>query len=636
LWRSWGIEPAAVLGHSVGEYVAACVAGVFSLEEGLRLIAERARLMQALPQSGAMAAVFAEEEVVRGAIAPFAGRVSVAALNGPEHVVISGEGAAVQRILEELSARGIHTRPLPVSHAFHSPLVEPIQAPFAEAAASTRFALPRIPLVTNLTGRPAGAEIATPEYWTEHATAPVAFAAGIQSLRQSGCQVFVEAGPGSTLIRMGRRCIEEGLWLSSLGPSEDDWSQMLDSLAALYTAGARPDWEGFDRDFSHQKVVLPTYPFQGERYWPAEIRGEARADRRADTEPDEAADWLYQLRWQAAPRASQADASGSADPGHWLILADRGGRGAALAKRLEAQGESCTLVLARDGEAPRSAGGRHAEPTDPAALRTLVEEAAGVERPLRGIVHLWGLDLAPVVDDEIGLLGRAQSLGSTSALHLVQALASGIGRATGAPPRLWLVTRGAQAAGPEAIPLEGAAQASLWGLGKTIALEHPELWGGLIDLDPKASAAEEESAVLLAEIHRPDGEREIAFRRGERLAARVVPAGENFLPPHSYRPRADGAYLITGGLGGLGLEVARWLAGRGARRLILLGRTPLPPRAAWKQVTDGSLAAKIDAIRQLEALGASVHAAAVDVSDEAELRAFLTSYEEEAWPPIRG
>ncbi len=637
LWRSWGIEPTLVTGHSVGEYVAACVAGVFRLEDGLRLIAARGRLMQSLPEGGSMAAVFADERRVAAAIAPHAGCVSVAAINGPENVVISGEGAAVRSILSRLQEEGIRSRPITVSHAFHSTLMEPMLEAFAEAAASVEFSPPRIGLVSNLSGRLAGEEIARAAYWREHVRAPVRFADALATLRAEGCTAFLEIGPSPTLLGLARRCLAgdgETLHLPSLRPGRGDSRQMLDSLAALYTAGAGPNWSTFHEGRTRGRVVLPTYPFQGERYWPATSRGEwVRVGEEEGSEPSVPADWLYQLHWRTAPRAPLRETEGAAEPGHWLILADRGGCGAALARSLEAQGDGCTLVLPGEGRPSGSSRERHVDPADATALRTLVVEATAGERPLRGVLHLWSLDIPP----EAGLdaLARAQALGSAAVLPLAQGLASGASRAAGLP-RLWVITRGAQAAGPGPTPAGGALQAPLWGLGKTISLEHPEFWGGLVDLDPEGSPVEEESANLLAEIRRADGEQEIAFRRGERQVARVVPAREGVVPPHGYRPRPDGAYLVTGGLGGLGLEVARWLAGQGARRLILLGRTPLPPRAAWRQVPAGPLAGQIQAILELEALGTSVHTAAVDVGDEARLRAFLTTYADEGWPPIRG
>jgi acyl transferase domain-containing protein/acyl-CoA synthetase (AMP-forming)/AMP-acid ligase II/acyl carrier protein/SAM-dependent methyltransferase len=268
LWQSWGIQPDALLGHSLGEYVAACVAGVFSLEDGLRLVAERARLMQALPRDGAMAAVFADEASVRPFLAGHAHEVAVAAENGPEHVVVSGRTEALAAILGRLHAEGFKTQALNTSHAFHSPLMEAMLAKFSRAAQGIAYAGPTIPLVTNLTGEWADEDVATPEYWRRHIRQPVKFMAGMHSLNRQGVEIFIEIGPKPTLLGMGAHCLPlgQGIWLASLRQGAADWATLLDSLARLAVAGP-VDWAGFDRDYRRRRLPLPTYPFQRRRHW---------------------------------------------------------------------------------------------------------------------------------------------------------------------------------------------------------------------------------------------------------------------------------------------------------------------------------------------------------------------------------
>ena len=274
LWQSWGIEPVAVMGHSVGEYVAACVAGIFSLEDGLALTATRGRLMSALPPGGQMAAVFADEPTVTLALRPFQEQVAIAALNGPGNTVISGAGTAVQSILNDLHGKGIKSHPLAVSHAFHSPLVDPILGEFACAAQKVSYQAPRIQFISNLTGNPAlGSEAAHADYWVRHVRQPVRFGEGMHSLYELKNEVFLEVGPTPTLIAMGQRCLPEGegLWLPSLRKGYSDWQTLLTSLASLYCYGARVDWKKFDQEYSSQglrrRLALPTYPFQHKRYW---------------------------------------------------------------------------------------------------------------------------------------------------------------------------------------------------------------------------------------------------------------------------------------------------------------------------------------------------------------------------------
>jgi hybrid polyketide synthase/nonribosomal peptide synthetase FtdB len=288
-WRAWGIIPSAVLGHSVGEYVAACVAGVWRIEDALALVATRGRLMQALP-AGAMAAVFADEATVSAAVRSAGGRLAIAAVNAPDNVVVSGEAGALDTLVARLAAGGIQARRLTVSHAFHSPLMDPVLDEFTAAVARTDRVTPRIGLVSNLTGRLASAqELASPGYWRRHLREPVLFAAGMETLRAQGIDAFVEIGPSPALLGLGRRNLGDaaGAWVSSLRPGRADWEQMLEGLANLYGVGVDVDWGAFDQPYRRRRVPVPTYPFQRERYW-VEARSIAtipEAQRRPDDHP---------------------------------------------------------------------------------------------------------------------------------------------------------------------------------------------------------------------------------------------------------------------------------------------------------------------------------------------------------------
>ncbi|MFN6465924.1 MAG: beta-ketoacyl synthase N-terminal-like domain-containing protein [Nostoc sp. DedVER02] len=269
LWQSWGIQPDVVMGHSVGEYVAACVAGVFSLEDGLKLIAHRGRLMQALPKNGKMLSVLADEATVTRAIKSSGTEVAFAAFNGSESLVISGEQTQVDVVKASLDSKGIKTKELNVSHAFHSPLMEPMLAEFETIAKQVTYHSPAIPLISNVTGHKADESITQAQYWLRHIQEPVKFAHSLKTLDELGYQVFVEIGPKPILLGMGRQCLttDEAVWLPSLREGVDDWQQILDSLAQLYVQGIPVDWSGFDREYIRRKVVLPTYPFQRQRYW---------------------------------------------------------------------------------------------------------------------------------------------------------------------------------------------------------------------------------------------------------------------------------------------------------------------------------------------------------------------------------
>jgi len=272
-WMAWGVRPDRVLGHSVGEYAAACVAGVFSLEDGLLLISERARLMQSLPDGGAMAALSASLAQAQALLAGADPRLAIAAINGPHATVLSGPTAALDELLLRAAALGLRARRLQVSHAFHSPLMDPICARFAEVVAGIELRPPTIPLISNLDGREVGDEVTRPGYWVEHLRRPVAFARGITSLAAAGVDTFLEIGPQPTLVALGRACVPEaspaarGRWLASLRPGRSDGEQMFETLAELWTAGVEVDLRALDAGRDRRPVAAPTYPFQRRALW---------------------------------------------------------------------------------------------------------------------------------------------------------------------------------------------------------------------------------------------------------------------------------------------------------------------------------------------------------------------------------
>ncbi|PPS43906.1 type I polyketide synthase [Chroococcidiopsis sp. TS-821] len=664
LWESWGVKPDAVMGHSVGEYAAACAAGVFSLEDGLRLIAERARLMQALPENGAMVAVLTDEARVASAIQPYE-RVAIAAINGPQNIVISGDCQAVEAVINNLHADGIKTKKLQVSHAFHSPLMEPMLGEFEQVAQSISYSPPKIPLISNLTGQAITTDIATPEYWCHHVRQPVKFAASMQALGQQGYKLFVEIGPKPILVGMGRYCLTENeiAWLPSLRSGHEDWQQILDSLATLYVSGIPVDWQSFDRDYPRRRqVALPTYPFQRQRYWlRSQQNGQAKTaplspnvqtttiidllhqgdtqqlaqyiETAAELSPEDVKllpkllsvlvkqhqqqltatflqDWLYEVTWQPKPR--QGTDIRLQEPSSWLIFADRMGVGQALANLLEERGQNCLLVYAGDTYQAKEPGTWSLNPSNPADFERLFQEVvATTNPPLKKIVHLWSLD-AELLVLTVPSLEEIQVLGCGSTLHLVQTLAK---RYQQASPHLWLVTR-------KAVQLSssqpGVAQASLWGLGKVIALEHPKLWGGLLDL--AGDAPQDEAIHLLTEIVDSQGEEQVAFREGQRYVARLV---RSEVPPNKIASfDANSTYLITGGLGALGIKVAQWMVAQGARCLLLTGRRE--PSMEVQQ-----------AIAQMETQGAEIVVAQADVAEWQDMvRVF--EHIETAMPPLRG
>ena len=269
LWQSWGIIPDVLLGHSVGEYVAACVAGIFGLEDGLSLIAARARLMQGLPEGGSMVSVLATENQVLTALTGFEEEVSVAGLNASDSLVVSGESRSVNEVVSRLSRDGIESQALRVSHAFHSPMMEPMLDDFARIASTVSYDSPEICLISNRTGREIGPDQINASYWVSHVRETVRFHEGLTQAINLGCNVFIETGPDPVLCGLGRRSFQDRSlsWLPSLKKGRADWQSLSESVARFFVLGGDVDWTAYEKPFAGRRVPLPNYPFQRERFW---------------------------------------------------------------------------------------------------------------------------------------------------------------------------------------------------------------------------------------------------------------------------------------------------------------------------------------------------------------------------------
>jgi acyl transferase domain-containing protein/acyl carrier protein len=859
LWLSWGIVPSVVMGIDIGEYVAACIAGVFSLEDGIKLVAEHTRLDQSMSHGGAM------------------------------------RTASANPILES----------------------------FEKATSEVKYSAPRISFVCSANGRLAmDGEVTHASYWRRSVPESVQFHGAIQTLLRQGYKLFVEIGPSSILSDMGEECAgeEKVIWLPSLRKGRDDWSQILESLGALYAHGVEVDWEGLDRGHPRQKVILPTYPFQRERYWIAETipsqpkigappavwgqplhpllgcrlrtalkeilfesrislnsapllndhriygkvvvpgsfhvslmlsaakevfggepyvlqdvsfpqpivlqedesrivqiilspgdsgqfsfeifsfadsakeekewtlhasgkissnithptalrslpilveelqsrcqenssygevfyqkvrvaglqlgpsfqwigkvwegKGETlgcmqqpaaihdvtlfqvhpglidscfqligaalpaglidetvyvpvgfhtsrfnsssdsslwchvrlrpvgelnreviradfhlfsenrktvaviedvyfkRAPREALLRPvsDQLRDRLYAIEWKPLLRMANEPLQQPEpynQPGKWLIFADRQGKGVTLARQLEGRGETCSLIFQKNSHPIVRDDYYEVDPMDPEDIYRIIGEILGNDwSSCRGIVHLWSLNSISSEPLTVSSLNSAQIIGCKVVLSLVQWLAANVRSIS---PRLWIVTRGAQAVKGELVPVS-VAQSPLWGLGRVIALEHPGLWGGLVDLDP--SGSEDDLSMLAEEIFKPVMEDHLAFRQGQRYVARLVHHEVQNIPVGPLTLTPEGTYLITGGLGALGIEAGRRMAERGARNLVLVGRSSTSRNA--KEVID-----------QMVNSGVRVEVINGDVSQEEEVTRILAQIHQ-SMPPLRG
>ncbi|HJV64063.1 MAG TPA: type I polyketide synthase [Albitalea sp.] len=277
LWASWGVVPDLLMGHSVGEYAAACFAGVFSLADGLKLVAARGQLMDSLTPPGKMSAVLASAAELAPYLRAFAGQVELAGDNGPRSVAISGDSAAIDELVRQLERDGLATRALAVSRAFHSPLMEPMLQAFRAVAASVHYEAPRLPVVSNLSARAETTRLAEPDYWVEHVRRAVRSREGMQALCSDGVDTFVEVGPGRVLTGLAKACcagaagVSAMRWLHSIDAQHDERASLFAALAGVHGTGRHVDWAGFEASKAspepHRRIALPPYPLDPASYW---------------------------------------------------------------------------------------------------------------------------------------------------------------------------------------------------------------------------------------------------------------------------------------------------------------------------------------------------------------------------------
>ncbi|MET9498164.1 SDR family NAD(P)-dependent oxidoreductase [Streptomyces sp. NPDC006552] len=682
LATSWGVRADVLGGHSIGELTAAHAAGVFDLADACALVAARGRLMQNLPEGGAMAALEATEEEVLPLLDGRADRVAIAAVNGPVSVVVSGQAADVDAIAAEFAGRGRKTRRLRVSHAFHSPLMDAMLDDFRAVASRVRYDAPTVPVVSNLTGALAtGDDLVTPDYWVRHVRQAVRFADGVGALEAAGVTGYLELGPDATLTTLVQDGVSDTAAVTAvslLRRGRPEERTALLAAAALHVNG-RAGVPATPLDTGARTVPLPTYAFQRERFWleasaapaasgedsafwdlveaadPAALAERLRVDtdaplsavlpalaawRDEDRKQEETRRWEHRVVWRPAPETGAATLTGT-----WLVPVPGRLAGTPWARSvtdaLTAHGAhvrvlpvdcattdrtSLTRALSglreeSDGAAPGRAGittalsgaGQDGSGADPAEARNGRLEGDSAAAADRGGLHrgtdaadlptardgrrqdrdsapadhsdptvaLTGprQDPAPAWNGVLSLLGadteplpghEAVPAGLAATTALLQALADG---AAGADPvRLWALTAGATGVlGTEAPAVP--EQAAVWGLGRTAALEHPQLWGGLVDLPAGTDAAVPADVArrLVAALTDTSGEDQVAVRGAGTFLRRLehAPAG----PSEAAEPDWTGTVLLTGATGALGLRTASWLAAQGAARIVAVSRS---------------------------------------------------------------
>jgi acyl transferase domain-containing protein/NADPH:quinone reductase-like Zn-dependent oxidoreductase/acyl carrier protein len=644
LWQSWGFEPDVVIGHSVGQYTAACVAGVFSLEDGALLLAERGRLFGSLPAGGRMAAVFAAAERVESLTDEFPS-LSVAAYNGA-NTVLSGPGQDLEQAVAGLEADGVRCDWLDTSHAFHSALLDPVLDEFESYADRFEFRSPQRTLVCNRTGAALGRSAKLDgAYWRRHARQPVEFAKSVRTLADLRCTMLLEIGPQPVLTAAAMRAWPDPATapraIASLRKNIADHRQIAEALANAYIAGHRPDFGALQQGPA-RKVDLPTYPFQHRQYWFREQRvAPTRTSNQTDAARTEAVRLLEDGQFeelaalldggsgnqqtvdvlkQLAAQHNQQRKAQSITDSRYEIRWEKSGAGVSGAKAGEG---SAWLLISDDAEAVRplvdvlaARGHRHrilGLPVSDADQERLAAElrAAVADEPTTRILHLAALDSDTAPSTQSLLRMQHRVLSGTRRLFCAAAAAE-----LRAP--IWLITRGAQCVtGADAV---SPAQSCLWGFGRAASLEHPRLWGGLADLSK--GDADEWSRLIDQLVAAPAGEDQIALRDQAVYVPRLTRrAGQPTATPPALRD--DATYLVTGGLGAIGLEVAGYLAAHGARHLVLTSRRA--PSDAAQQ--------RIDAIR--EQSGCEVRVVAADVANPHDVARLLATVEAEL-PPLAG
>ena len=648
-WMQWGVAPSAMLGHSLGEWVAACLADVVTLEQALELVALRGRLMAEMAPGAMLAAALPESLAAEYLSAD----LSLAAVNAPGACVLSGPSDAVQEVEAALGGRGIHTQRLATSHAFHSAMMDRAMARFADHIAD-RVTLrpPGIPFISNVTGTWIEPRAALdPEYWGRQMRETVRFADGVEELCRAPNAVLLEVGPGHTVGRLARQHPaldgrQHVLSTLDSSPGGDALAAMMSALGDLWLHGVEPDWQGFHAFEQRRRVALPTYPFERQRYW---IEAPSIAEYEGDDgfglaggEPDTAgaetnaadpAGWFYYPSWRPAPPDSPA-VTDEAQPSRWLVFGSDVEIAPEVCRVLSDAGHQ--LVGVRQGDAFEAIGDREytirpERPSDYERLLDAVAERFGLPD---AVAHLWSAAADGARAGAGGTFARHQDTGFYSLTSLIQALDR---RHVSEPMRINIVCSGVY-------PVIGTeqlcpAKATVIGPCLVIAQEYPNLSCRLIDVEVpvRGGGVGQLARALAAEMTRDAGDVTVAYRNGRRWVQTFDAA--YLAPPEraDARTRTGGVYLITGGLGRIGAVLAGFLARTVPDvKLVLTGRSVLPPPQEWESFLDGRpdelLALRIRSMLELQANGAEVAYFSADVSDAAEMSRVLEEAERRFGP----
>jgi acyl transferase domain-containing protein/acyl carrier protein len=636
LWMSWGIRPAAMIGHSLGEYTAACLAGVFSVKDALALITRRGQLLEELP-SGSMISVSLPEDQVRALVD---GKLSVAAINGPAQCVVSGLGDAIEEIAAVLTKKNVEFRTIHIAAAGHSVIVEPILERFTAFAQTLDLRPPQRPYISNVTGDWITPDDATnPSYWARHLRLTVRFAEGMSRIMEEPEQVLLEVGPGQILSTLAKLQPEDRRARSVITSMRHPYDVQSDDMylqvavGKLWLAGVDVDWPVFYTGESRRRIPLPSYPFERQRYW-VDPQRQAATDGVRQTglaRKTDIADWFYIPSWQRTmPPQPLREGKLRNEKQRWMVFGGESELDADLIERLLREEQDVVRVSVGDGFRRTGVDTYEINPRSPDGYAALIKELAAQERLPQIVVSCWNVSEANHSSSNAALFKAAETAGYLSLLYLAQALDR---EAAGVEMLLLVLANNLhdvldhEKACPEKVTLLGPC--------KVIPQEYPNLACRSIDIETPTDATRRTALIdqLLGEARMKSTDVVVAYRGKQRLVqsfekVRLESDGEQV---RSLRDR--GVYIISGGLGRVGLLLASHLARTHQARLALFSRSAFPARDEWEQwlaehEEEDSVSRKIKQLLGLEELGSEVLVSQADVADESQLELLFQRVEE--------
>jgi acyl transferase domain-containing protein len=640
----WGIKPDACIGHSVGEFVAACLAGVLTEEDALRLVALRGRLMEEMPPGVMLAVPLPEARVAR----LLGNGLSLAAVNHGSLSVVAGPVDEIGALEQRLRDEGVESQRLHTSHAFHSAMMDGAVGPFVRAVRDVTLGKPQIPYVSNVSGTwITEAEATDPAYWGRQIRETVRFAAGAAELLKKADRVYLEVGPGNTLGTLVRRQAAgktaQTVFATLRHAREEasDCATLLAAVGRLWASGAAVDWDAFYGGETRQRIALPPYPFDRQRYWPetaAKRGGAAMPRQKPQGRVSDVDAWFYVPTWKQAPLALAAGAPSGDKRDTWLVCLDDYGIGQRIADRAVAAGHDVVTVEASE-RFGRIADDRYTvDPTSRDDFQMVLRQLAGKSQVPAIVLHAFGVSPVDSADSAAREYAGDLRRGFASLLALAQALSE---ENIATPVRLAVVTNDAfDVTGSETV---APGKAIALGLCRVIPQEYPTVSCNWIDFTWNGSSILSLPDPVVDRVVR-DGagsaDAVVAYRAGRRWVLKYEELPLGTVPAVPPRLRARGVYLITGGLGDMGLNIARYLATAVQARVVLTGRTPVPEPGAWddylaRNGAHDPIGQRILRLKELRTAGGEVLVVKADVASRDEMRAAFAAAEQ-AFGPVNG